>query len=83
MGCQYAFPYMFLTALVAKTPSMAVIVIVNGTVSSWFRTGARFVLEYRVQSACLMLLPVHEPATELTACSIRKLRVLGDESAGS
>jgi hypothetical protein len=34
MGCQYAFPYMFLTALVAKTPSMAVIVIVNGTVIS-------------------------------------------------
>lgn len=41
-------------ALVAKTPRIAVTVTVKGAPMSWLRTGARLVLEKRVQSDWLV-----------------------------
>lgn len=76
IGFHMSSPYMSLMALVAKAPSVAHTVTVNGPDTSWWIVGALRFFAKRVQSDCRMQAPVHEPATDDSARSIWNERAL-------
>jgi hypothetical protein len=64
--------YMLAIALVTARPIVAQTMPAMGPVMSWLAVTPYLVFVYRVQSACLIQAPVHDPATALMAWSMRK-----------